>query len=115
MRTLSLVLFAALVSLTSEAASAQTADRTIDEIRAETIARAQTGAYPALGIQPSDAEAALSRIKTRDPRDVDVMFNSFAVERVCSSIGGHRAEQVGPMLVSHLLDAFKLRASVVDN
>jgi esterase FrsA len=67
MHALSSVLFAALMFLTSEAVSAQTADRTIDEIKAETIARAQIGAYPALGIQPSDADAALSRIKTRDP------------------------------------------------
>jgi hypothetical protein len=48
MHALSLVLFAALMFLTSEAVSAQTADRTIDEIKAETIARAQTGAYPRL-------------------------------------------------------------------
>ena len=50
-----------------DAASAQTADRTIDEIKAETLARAQTGAYPLLGIQPGDASDALGRITTRDP------------------------------------------------
>ena len=65
--TLSLVLFAALMSLGSSAASAQTADRTIDEIKTETLARAQTGAYPALGIQPADAADALGRIQSRDP------------------------------------------------
>lgn len=64
---LSLVLFAALMSLGSAAAWAQTADRSIDEIKAETLARAQTGAYPALGIQPADAADALGRIQSRDP------------------------------------------------
>ena len=64
MRALSLILF---VALMFDAASAQTADRTIDEIKAETLARAQTGAYPLLGIQPGDASDALGRITTRDP------------------------------------------------
>jgi esterase FrsA len=67
MRALSLILFAAFMFLVDDAASAQTADRTIDEIKAETLARAQTGAYPALGIQPGDAGDALGRITTRDP------------------------------------------------
>src|ERR1700738_3715556 len=63
----SLILIVALISLASGTASAQTADRTIDEIKAETLARAQSGAYPALGIQPGDASDALSRISTREP------------------------------------------------
>jgi esterase FrsA len=56
----------ALTGLAGEPASAQTADRTIDEIKTETLARAQTGAYPALGIQPADASDALGRIHSRD-------------------------------------------------
>src|SRR5476651_1889740 len=67
MRSLPLILFAALMSLVAGAVFAQTADRTIDEIKTETLARAQTGAYPALGIQPGDASDALGRITTRDP------------------------------------------------
>ena len=67
MRAHPLILFAALMSLTGGAVLAQTADRTIEEIKAETLARAQTGAYPALGIQPGDAADALARIGTRDP------------------------------------------------
>ena len=54
----------ALIALASETASAQTTDRTIDEIKTETLARAQTGAYPALGIQPADASDALGRIQS---------------------------------------------------
>jgi esterase FrsA len=67
MRAFASILFAAMISLVSGEGSAQTADRTIDEIKAETLARAQTGAYPALGIQPVDAGDALGRITTRDP------------------------------------------------
>lgn len=48
-------------------AFAQNADRTIEEIKAETLARAQTGAYPTLGIAPDDARDALALINTRDP------------------------------------------------
>ncbi|MEJ0078622.1 MAG: alpha/beta fold hydrolase [Alphaproteobacteria bacterium] len=47
--------------------SAQNADRTIEEIKTETLARAQTGAYPTLGIAPDDARDALALINTRDP------------------------------------------------
>jgi esterase FrsA len=67
MRVFQPILFAALMCLVSGSLSAQTADRTIDEIKTETLARARTGAYPALGIQPGDASDALGRITTRDP------------------------------------------------
>jgi pimeloyl-ACP methyl ester carboxylesterase len=78
MRGLSLMLFAALMSLAGGPASAQTADRTIDEIRDETLARAKTGAYPALGIQPGDAGDALGRIKTRDPDEWAAAWSAVA-------------------------------------
>jgi len=78
MRGLSSILFAALISLAGGAASAQTADRTIDEIKDETLARAKTGAYPALGIQPGDAGEALGRIKTRDPDEWAAAWSAVA-------------------------------------
>jgi fermentation-respiration switch protein FrsA (DUF1100 family) len=58
-------LIAAALSLTGPAL-AQNADRTIEEIKAETLARAETGAYPTLGIAPSDARDALALISTRE-------------------------------------------------
>jgi pimeloyl-ACP methyl ester carboxylesterase len=64
--------------LVSGAVSAQTADRTIDEIKSETLARAQTGAYPTLGIQPADASDALGRIKTRDPDEWGAAWSAVA-------------------------------------
>ena len=78
MRVLSLILSAALMSLVGSAAFAQTTDRSIDEIKTETLARAQTGAYPALGIQPADAGDALGRIKTRDPDEWAAAWSAVA-------------------------------------
>ncbi len=78
MRALFVLFAAALMGLAGQPASAQTTDRTIDEIKTETLARAQTGAYPALGIQPADASEALSRIKTRDPDDWAAAWSAVA-------------------------------------
>ena len=78
MRAFSLILFSALTCFVSETVSAQTADRTIDEIKTETLARAQTGAYPVLGIQPVDASDALGRIRTRDPDEWAAAWSAVA-------------------------------------
>ena len=78
MRAFSLILFSALTCFVSETVSAQTADRTIDEIKTETLARAQTGAYPALGIQPVDASDALGRIHSRDPDEWAAAWSAVA-------------------------------------
>ncbi len=77
-RALLLVLSTALTILFSDAASAQTTDRTIEEIKSETLARAQTGAYPTLGIEPADASAALQRIKSRDPDEWAAAWSAVA-------------------------------------
>ena len=78
MRALSLILLSAVICCTSETVSAQTADRTIEEIKTETLARAQTGAYPALGIAPGDASDALGRIKSRDPDEWAAAWSAVA-------------------------------------
>jgi alpha-beta hydrolase superfamily lysophospholipase len=78
MRAFYLVLGAALTCLVGGAASAQTTDRNIDEIRTETLARSQTGAYPLLGIQPADASDALGRIKSRDPDEWAAAWSAVA-------------------------------------
>ena len=78
MRALPLILFSVLTCFISETVSAQTADRTIDEIKTETLARAQTGAYPALGIQPGDAVDALGRIGSRDPDEWAAAWSAVA-------------------------------------
>jgi len=78
MRVFLTVCAGALIALASETASAQTTDRTIDEIKTETLARAQTGAYPALGIQPTDASDALGRIHSRDPDEWAAAWSAVA-------------------------------------
>jgi esterase FrsA len=53
--------------LGAPAVHAQTApDRTIDEIKVETQARAERGAYPLIGLDPADVREALANIRTRD-------------------------------------------------
>ncbi|HWU24855.1 MAG TPA: hypothetical protein VN154_00505, partial [Rhizomicrobium sp.] len=78
MRAFHVVFWAALTCLVGEAGSAQTADRSIEEIRTETLARSQTGAYPLLGIQPADAGDALGRIKSRDPDEWAAAWSAVA-------------------------------------
>ena len=78
MRSFQLIFAAVLMCLAGETASAQTADRTIDEIKTETLARAQTGAYPVLGIQPADASDALGRIKSRDADEWAAAWSTVA-------------------------------------
>ena len=41
--------------------------RTWDELKSETQARADRGAYPVFGIGPSDARAALGQINSLEP------------------------------------------------
>ena len=41
--------------------------RTWEELKAETLARAERGAYPVFAIKPDDARAALSMIRDLDP------------------------------------------------
>src|SRR5581483_927858 len=67
MRSLIAAAFAA--TLCVAPACAQNTDRTIEEIKAETLARSESGAYPMLGIAPVDARDALALITTRDPED----------------------------------------------
>ncbi|HXB76283.1 MAG TPA: alpha/beta fold hydrolase [Bradyrhizobium sp.] len=78
MRAFYIVLGAALTCLAAEVASSQTADRSVDEIKTETFARSQTGAYPLLGIQPVDAGEALGRIKSRDPDEWAAAWSAIA-------------------------------------
>ena len=47
-------------------AQAQPKERTIEEIKTESLARAQRGAYPLGGLDPKDVALALGHIQTRD-------------------------------------------------
>jgi alpha-beta hydrolase superfamily lysophospholipase len=78
MRAFCVFVWVAITCFASDTVSAQTADRSIDEIKTETLARSQTGAYPLLGIQPVDASDALGRIKSRDPDEWAAAWSAVA-------------------------------------
>ena len=59
----------ALLGLMVGLAFAQVPERTIEEIKHESMVRAKRGAYPLGGIDPQDAQQALDAIRTRDRDD----------------------------------------------
>jgi esterase FrsA len=67
-RRLGIICAAALATVASTA-PAQQADRTIDEIKVESLARAERGAYPLGGLDVADVREALAMIRTRDPEE----------------------------------------------
>ena len=67
-----------LTCLYQPAVFAQVQERTIDEIKQESILRAEKGAYPLGGLNPQDVTEALSYIKTRDRDDWAAGFSKVA-------------------------------------
>jgi esterase FrsA len=65
-RRLVLATVMALIALAPGAYAQIAPPRTIEELKAETQARADRNAYPLIGIKPADARAALAEIKTLD-------------------------------------------------
>jgi dipeptidyl aminopeptidase/acylaminoacyl peptidase len=60
------------------AGQAQSGDRTIEEIKLETQARAERGAYPLIGLDPADVSKALAAIRTRDPDEWAAAWSAVA-------------------------------------
>ena len=56
----------------------QRAERTIDEIKAEAIHRAEVGQYPLIGLDPSDVREAFNSIHTRDKDEWAAAFMGVA-------------------------------------
>jgi esterase FrsA len=54
------------------------AERTLDEIKAEAIHRAENGMYPLIGLDPGDVREALSSIETRDKDEWAAAFMAVA-------------------------------------
>jgi esterase FrsA len=57
---------------------AQTGERTIEEVKTESLARAERGAYPLGGIDVQDAREALAAIKTRDADEWAAAWSAVA-------------------------------------
>jgi hypothetical protein len=53
-------------------------ERTLDEIKAEAIHRAENGMYPLIGLDPEDVREALASVKTRDKDEWAAAFMGVA-------------------------------------
>src|SRR3974390_1133711 len=56
----------------------QQAERTLDEIKAEAVHRAEVGGYPLIGIDPADVQEAFKSIHTRNPDEWATAFMNVA-------------------------------------
>ena len=67
-----------MVVLTGAVFAQEQHERTLDEIKAEAIHRAENGMYPLIGLDPADVREALASIKTRDKDGWAAAFMSVA-------------------------------------
>jgi hypothetical protein len=49
------------------------------------------------------------------PREIDVLDNLGAVERIGAPIGRHRSVKIGALLIRHYLDRLWLRSSIISD
>jgi esterase FrsA len=75
------------------AAAQPASERTIEEIKVETQARAERGGYPLIGLDPSDVREALSGIKTRNPDEWAAAWSRIADRYYGAADKGGTAEQ----------------------
>jgi esterase FrsA len=67
-----------MVVLTGAMFAQEQHERTLDEIKAEAIHRAENGMYPLIGLDPADVREALASIKTRDKDEWAAAFMAVA-------------------------------------
>lgn len=78
-RTSSLLLVFLLICLLSFSSLwAQRQERTLDEIKAEAVHRAEVGGYPLIGLDPADVQDAFQSIHTRNPDEWAAAFMGVA-------------------------------------
>src|ERR1700722_19438011 len=53
-------------------------ERTIEEIKTESVRRAQVGQYPLIGLDPADVKEAVDKIHTKDKDEWAAAFMSVA-------------------------------------
>jgi esterase FrsA len=70
--------FALLLTLTIPSFSQERSERTIDEIKAEAIHRAEVGQYPLIGLDPADVKEAFNSIHSRDKDEWAAAFMGVA-------------------------------------
>ena len=79
LRTFPLV-FSALIAVIAFSPSGwgQRTERSLDEIKAEAVHRAEVGGYPLIGIDPGDVQEAFKSVHTRNPDEWAMAFMAVA-------------------------------------
>ncbi len=67
-----------ILALTGIVLAQEQHERTLDEIKAEAIHRAENGMYPLIGLDPGDVREALASVKTRDKDEWAAAFMGVA-------------------------------------
>ena len=67
-----------LITLAPGTRAQQQKERTLDEIKAEAIKRAENGMYPLIGLDPADVREAFANIKTTDNDEWAAAFSAVA-------------------------------------
>jgi dienelactone hydrolase len=73
-----LLLISALIAASASAQKEERRERTIDEIKAEAIHRAEVGQYPLIALDPGDIKEAFNSIHTRDKDEWAAAFMGVA-------------------------------------
>jgi dipeptidyl aminopeptidase/acylaminoacyl peptidase len=67
-----------LIALVPGTRAQQQKERTLDEIKAEAVKRAENGMYPLIGLDPADVREAFANIKTTDNDEWAAAFSAVA-------------------------------------
>src|SRR5438105_5623049 len=73
-----LLLFFLVTMLNDRSFPQQRPERTLDEIKAEALKRAENGMYPLIGLDPADVREAFQSIKTKDKDEWAAAFMAIA-------------------------------------
>src|SRR5205807_8427870 len=73
-----LLLFFIVTMLDDRTFAQQRPARTLDEIKAEALKRAENGMYPLIGLDPADVREAFQSIKTKDKDEWAAAFMPVA-------------------------------------
>jgi len=82
-------------------------ERTLDEIKAEAIKRAENGMYPLIGLDPADVKQAFAAIKTSDYDEWAAAFTAvgdryIGGSQIARKIGSRKSQRRLHSRVAHL-------------
>jgi len=76
----------------ASAAAAQQKERTLDEIKAEAIKRAENGMYPLIGLDPADVREAFASIMTTDKDEWAAAFMAVADRYMAEAVSLEKSD-----------------------